>query len=108
MLLFGQRTLLHLANYRKVSLPFVLLSLNVSISRNRRKMDFYSVGHRKSMSVPDDKVKKRAISSSGKDKKTRLRYFAVAETTINGTSVKLTKLISKVAFEAMQCEEIKD
>jgi hypothetical protein len=69
-------------------------------------MEFYSVKHRKKVSVPDDEVKKKMFNS-GNGESSRTRYAAVAETTVEGSKVKLTKFINKQTFEDLKVDEVK-
>ncbi len=69
-------------------------------------MEFYSVKHRKKVSVPDGDIKKKMFNS-GNGESTRTRYAAVAETTVDGDKVKLTKFINKQTFDDIQGDEVK-
>ncbi len=69
-------------------------------------MEFYSVKHRKKVSVPDGDIKKKMFNS-GNGESTRTRYAAVAETMVEGDKVKLTKFINKQTFDDLQGDEVK-
>ncbi len=69
-------------------------------------MEFYSVKHRKKVTVPDKDIKKKKFNS-GDGESSRTRYAAVAETNVEGDKVKLTKFINKATFDEMKCDEVK-
>lgn len=69
-------------------------------------MEFYSVKHRKKVEVPEKDIQKKTYSresSSGSS----VRYAAVAETTVEGDKVKLTKFINKATFDSLKVPEAK-
>ncbi len=63
-------------------------------------MEFYSVKHRKKIEVDDKDIRKKTFGEG-----TQLRYAAVAQTTVDGAAVNLTKFISKVTFEGLKVPE---
>lgn len=65
-------------------------------------MEFYSVKHRKNVTVSDSEVKKKEMQVKGKGGNMMTRYAAVAETTVEGSKVKLTKFLSKDSFDALK------
>ncbi|MDB5081087.1 MAG: hypothetical protein JWP00_3011 [Chloroflexi bacterium] len=68
-------------------------------------MEFYSVKHRKKVSVSDNDIKKKMFNS-GNGESSRTRYAAVAETTVEGDKVKLTKFINKQTFDGLKVDEV--
>ncbi|HEX2915606.1 MAG TPA: hypothetical protein VH186_32900 [Chloroflexia bacterium] len=69
-------------------------------------MEFYSVKHRKKVEVPDHDIKKKRFNS-GEGDSSRTRYAAVAESTVDGDKVKLTKFINKQTFDSLKVDEVK-
>ncbi len=63
-------------------------------------MEFYSVKHRKKIEVDDKDIRKKTFGEG-----TQLRYAAVAQTSVDGATVNLTKFISKVTFEGLKVPE---
>lgn len=66
-------------------------------------MDFYSVKHRRTVSVPEGDVKKKRFNKDGGPKE---RYGAVADVTVDGARVKLTKFISRETFNTLPVPEV--
>lgn len=69
-------------------------------------MEFYSVKHRKKVTVADSDIKKKMFNS-GNGESSRTRYAAVAETKVDGDTVKLTKFINKQTFDDLKVDEVK-
>ena len=69
-------------------------------------MEFYSVKHRKKVEVPDKDIQKKTYNSKG-DKGSSTRYAAVAETEVEGSTVKLTKFINKETYDSLKVPEAK-
>jgi hypothetical protein len=57
-------------------------------------IEFYSVKHRRKVSVDESQVEKKTYERETA-KGTQLRYALQAQTTVDGDSVKLTKFVSK-------------
>ena len=65
-------------------------------------MEFYSVKHRKKVDVNEKDVSKKTFGEGN-----RLRYAAIADTTVDGDQVKLTRFISKTTYDELKVAEDK-
>ena len=66
-------------------------------------MEFYSVKHRRKVEVADGDLKKKAFEVKGKGGNMMTRYAVVAQTTVDGSKVNLTKFISKDTYDTLTC-----
>ena len=64
-------------------------------------MEFYSVKHRKKVSVPDSDMKKKVFEVKGKGGQMMTRYAVVAKSTVDGDSVNLTKFVNKETYDSL-------
>jgi hypothetical protein len=64
-------------------------------------MEFYSLRHRRSVTVPDSVVRRRVISRETKAG-TQERFMLEAKTTVEGVDVSLHKFVSRATFEAFE------
>lgn len=65
-------------------------------------MEFYSVKHRKKVDVPEDVISKRVIERTTKDGGVQKRYMLIAETTVDGDKVKMTKFVNQATFDGVK------
>lgn len=63
-------------------------------------VEFYSVKHRKKVSVPESDVQKKTYERQT-SKGTQVRYALQAQSTVEGDSVKLTKFVSKDTYDSL-------
>ena len=66
-------------------------------------MQFYSVKHRRPVEVPEGQCKKKIYEVKGRGGNMMTRYAVVATATVDGSSVNLTKFISKPTFDSLNC-----
>jgi hypothetical protein len=62
-------------------------------------LEFYSLKHRRTVTVPESEVMKRVLTRETK-KGSQERYMLEAKTTVEGTAVSLHKFVSKATFDA--------
>ncbi|GEM_PF-1047468 len=68
-------------------------------------MEFYSVKHREKIQVADDQVYKVHYKRASKEGKDNSRYAVGAEVEHKGSKVKLTKFVSKEAYDKLDAPE---
>lgn len=66
-------------------------------------MEFYSVKHRRKVTVPDTDLKKKVFNVKGKGGNMMTRYACVAKSIVDGDAVNLTKFINKETFDSLTC-----
>jgi hypothetical protein len=69
-------------------------------------MQFYSLKHRQTIDVPDTDIRKRRMLRNLPNGRTQERYAVTAETVVDGTTVKLSKFVNRVAFDALKVPEV--
>jgi hypothetical protein len=70
-------------------------------------VEFYSLKHRRTIDVPQEDVRKRRMQRTTSSGKSQERYAVTAETTVDGTKVRLSKFVNREAFEALKVPEVK-
>jgi hypothetical protein len=64
-------------------------------------LEFFSVKHKKKVTVPDNEIKKKIYEVKGRGGNMMTRYAVVAETMVGADKVKLTKFVSKETFDSL-------
>jgi hypothetical protein len=68
-------------------------------------VEFYSLKNRRMIDVPEQNIRKRRMLRMTSSGKTQQRYAVIAETTVDGANVKLSKFVSRAAFDALKVPE---
>jgi hypothetical protein len=69
-------------------------------------MELYSLKHRKTVDLPQEDLRKRRMQRKLAGGENQERYAIVAETTVDGTSVKLSRFVNRDTFEALKVPEV--
>jgi hypothetical protein len=69
-------------------------------------VEFYSLKHRRVVTVPDNDVRKRRMLRKTAGGKAQERYAVTAETMVDGQTVRLSKFVNRDAFERLAVPEV--
>lgn len=69
-------------------------------------MEFYSFKHRRTIEVPPNALRKRRIMPAAGSGTRGERYSVVAEVTVDGTPVKVSRFVKREAFDALDVPEV--